>query len=94
MSTMSVRLPDWLHKQLRACAEREGTSINQMIASAAAEKLAALMTEEYLGARAGRASRKKFEAALKTVPDADPEPFDRLPDRPREPGGRRGRKAK
>jgi hypothetical protein len=78
VSTLSVRLPNWLHKQLRECAKREGTSLNQLISSAAAEKLAALMTEEYLEARGKRASRKKFEAALKTVPDVEPEPSDRL----------------
>lgn len=79
MSTMSLRLPNWPHKQLRECAKREGVSINQLISSAAAEKLAALMTEEFLEARAKRATRKKFEAALKTVPDVEPEPFDRIP---------------
>lgn len=79
MSTMSLRLPNWLHKQLRECAKREGTSINQLISSAVAEKLAALMTEEYLEARARLGTRKKFEAALRTVPDVEPEAFDRLP---------------
>ena len=79
MTTLSVRLPNWLHKQLRECAKREGTSLNQLISSAAAEKLAALMTEEYLQSRGRRASRKKFEAALKTAPDVEPEPCDRLP---------------
>jgi len=82
VSAMSLRLPDWLHKQLRECAKREGVSINQLINSAAAEKLAALMTEEYLQARAKRASRKKFDAALRAVPDVEPEPLDRLPDKP------------
>jgi predicted HicB family RNase H-like nuclease len=43
---MSLRLPNWLHKQLRECTKREGVSINQLINSAAAEKLTALMTEE------------------------------------------------
>jgi predicted HicB family RNase H-like nuclease len=43
---MSLRLPNWLHNQLRECAKREGVSINQLINSAAAEKLTALMTEE------------------------------------------------
>ncbi len=81
MSTMSIRLPDWLHKKLRECATREGISINQLISSAAAEKLAALMTEEYIEARGRRATRKKFDAALKTVPDVEPEPFDRLPNK-------------
>lgn len=81
MSTMSLRLPNWLHKKLRECAKREGTSINQLISSAVAEKLAALMTEEYLEARARLGTRKKFEAALRTVPDVEPEAFDRLPNK-------------
>lgn len=82
---MSLRLPNWLHKRLRECAKREDISINQLVSSAAAEKLAALMTEEYLEARAKRASRKKFEAALKAVPDVPPESFDQLPaPRPRQ----------
>lgn len=75
---ISVRLPNWLHKQLRERARREGIFINQLINSAAAEKLAVLLTEQYLEARAKRASRGKFEAALKTVPDVEPELFDRI----------------
>ena len=79
MSTLSVRLPNSLHQKLRECAEREGTSINQLISSAVAEKLSALLTVEYLEERARRGSREKFEAALRTVPDVEPEVFDRLP---------------
>jgi len=90
MSTLSVRLPTSIHKKLRECAQREGTSINQLIASAVAEKLAALLTEEYLEERARRGSRKKFEAALKTVPDVEPEEFDRLPSKPYSGKKRRG----
>lgn len=56
MSTLSLRLPESLHKGVREFAEREGISINQFIATAVAEKLAALMTEEYLGERAKRAA--------------------------------------
>jgi hypothetical protein len=88
VSTMSVRLPGWLHKRLREFAAREGTSINQLINSAVAEKLAALATEEYLETRAKRASRQSFEAALRTIPAAEPADFDRLPQRPK----RRGRR--
>src|SRR2546421_6097249 len=80
MSTLSVRLPNSLHRYLRECAEREGTSINQLISSAVAEKLAALRTVEYLEERGRRGSRKKFEAALRTVPDVAPEHIDRLPE--------------
>jgi hypothetical protein len=77
MGTLSVRLPDSLHRQVRQLAEREGISINQFIATAVAEKLAALMTEEYLEARAKHGSRAKYEAALAQVPDVEPKGYDR-----------------
>ena len=41
--------------------------------------MSALMTEEYLAARAKRASRRKFDTVLAKVPDVEPEEFDRLP---------------
>ncbi len=79
MSTISLRLPDSLHKQVRKLAEKESVSINQLITLALAEKLSALMTEEYLEERAKRGSRKKFERAMAKVPKMDPEESDRLP---------------
>ena len=78
MSTLSLRLPNSLHRQLRELARREGISINQFISSAVGEKMAALMTEEYLTERAARGSREKFEKALAKVPDREPEEQDRL----------------
>ena len=59
MSTLSLRLPDSLHKQIRELARREGVSINQFISTAAAEKVSALLTVDYLERRAKRASRDK-----------------------------------
>ncbi len=85
MSTLSLRLPESLHRQLSNLAKSEGISVNQLIATAAAEKLSALTTEEYLQTRAKRASRKKFESALASVPNVPPVPGDELP-----PGYRRG----
>lgn len=79
MSTLSVRLPVSLHKQLRERAQREGTSINQFVSSAVAEKLASLMTVDYLEQRGRRGSRRKFEAVLRRVPDVEPELHDRIP---------------
>jgi len=77
MSTLSVRLPNSLHRHLRELAEREGVSMNQLISSAVGEKLAALMTEEYL-ARAKRGSRKLYDSLLRRVPDVAPEERDKL----------------
>jgi hypothetical protein len=78
MSTLSLRLPESLHKNLRAVVQREGISINQFVTLAVAEKLAALMTEEYLLARAQRGSRENYLAALAQVPDTEPAEPDRL----------------
>lgn len=52
MSNLSLRLPDSLHRKIRELAEREDVSINQFIATAAAEKAAALLTLEYIEERA------------------------------------------
>jgi predicted transcriptional regulator len=77
MGTLSLRLPESLHRQLAALAKKEGISINQLISSAVSEKMAALMTEEYLERRAKRGNRSRFEAALAKVADIDPEDVDR-----------------
>jgi len=79
MSSLSLRLPDSLHRNLRALAERENISINQFIATAVAEKAAALLTVEYLEQRGGRANTKVIDSLLARVPDVPPIPGDELP---------------
>lgn len=78
MSTLSLRLPDSLHAELRRLAEQEGISINQFIASAAAEKLSALRTASFLKQRAQKGSRKDFESVLAKIPDVPPPEWDTL----------------
>jgi predicted transcriptional regulator len=70
---MSVRMPNSLHQRLREFARKDDVSINQFITCAVAEKLAALSALEYLESRAERGSRAKFEAALRQVPDVEPD---------------------
>ena len=72
MSTISLRLPESLHAQARLLAQQEGISINQLIATSLAEKLSALLTREYLEARAARGSRLAFDRVLKKVKDRPP----------------------
>lgn len=76
MTTISLRLPESLHDRLRKLAVRDGVSINQFVTLAIAEKMAALLTEEVLVARARRGDRKSFERALARVAEAPPEPYD------------------
>ncbi|MCB0195500.1 MAG: toxin-antitoxin system HicB family antitoxin [Anaerolineae bacterium] len=78
MSTISVRLPNYLHETLRELAQEEQVSINQLIVLAIAEKVSALKAEEYLTQRADRGTRAKFEAAMAKVADVEPEEYDRL----------------
>jgi hypothetical protein len=51
----------------------DGISIDQFISTAIAEKISALMTENYLSDRA------KYEAILAKVPDVEPEAYDKIP---------------
>jgi hypothetical protein len=74
MSALSIRLPESLHKNAKVYAFQEGISVNQLISTALAEKLAA---QEYLEQRAARSSRDKFLAAMAQVPEADPDSVDR-----------------
>ena len=76
MSALSLRLPNSLHERAREMAQREGISINQLVSSALAEKMSALLTEEYLEARARRGSRARFLSALAQVPAIEPNAAD------------------
>jgi predicted transcriptional regulator len=78
MGSLSLRLPESLHQRLRELAERDDISINQFIATAVAEKAAALLTVEYLEARGQRASAKLRDRVLKRVPDVPPTVGDEL----------------
>ncbi|OFW26530.1 MAG: hypothetical protein A3H97_05810 [Acidobacteria bacterium RIFCSPLOWO2_02_FULL_65_29] len=78
MSALSLRLPNSLHERARELARREGVSINQLVSAALAEKMSALLTEEYLDARARRGSRARYLAALAQVPPVEPAPEDVL----------------
>lgn len=88
MSNLSLRLPDSLHHKVRQLAEQDDVSINQFIATAVAEKAAALLTVEYLEERGRRADPKLVDRILRRVPDVPPVPGDELPVRGRQPNRR------
>ncbi len=98
MSALSLRLPNSLHERARELARREGVSINQLVSSALAEKMSALLTEEYLEVRARRGSRTRFLAALAQVPAVESDPEDvfsvEAPNTALQPTSRARRKSK
>ncbi len=78
LTTLTIQLPESLARQLRECAAKEGLTVDQLLSSAAAEKLSALMTLEHLRQRALRAKREDFVAFLDGSPDVPPLPGDEL----------------
>ena len=80
-----MRKPNYslrLQPSLKAAAERlamgEGTSLNQFINVAVAEKLSALETEDFFNARAKAAKREDFIGFLDGAGDAPPIDGDAL----------------
>jgi len=78
MTTITIQLPNSLKRNIEALAAKEGDTVSQFLASAAAEKLAVVLTMDYLrrGAAAGR--REDFEKYLASVPDVAPPENDQL----------------
>ncbi len=78
MSTLTIQLPESLKKSIEALAAKEGYSVSQFLASAAGEKLAVMLTMNYLRAEAAAGRREDFERYLAAVPDVAPPENDRL----------------
>ena len=78
MTTLSLRVPDSLHRAIKELASQDGYSMNQFLITAAAEKLSALETVDYLRLRAKRANLDNFDKLLARVPDTEPDKGDEL----------------
>jgi hypothetical protein len=61
-------------------SEEDGTSINQFVATAVAEKLSALQTAEYFADRKTRADFKAFDKLMKRRSGTPPRKGDEMPD--------------
>lgn len=78
MSTLSLRLPNSLHEQVKELAKKDGISINQFVSSAVAEKMSALLTEDYLKQCASKGNEKAFLNAMRKIPKTEPDEADKL----------------
>ncbi len=76
MSALTIRLPNSVHQTIKELAARDQISVNQFIASAAAEKMAAVLTLDYLRTEAAKGRREDFLQLLDLAPDAPPLPGD------------------
>ena len=79
MSTLSLRIPDSLHRTLKIAAEQDGVSINQFVSLAVAEKLSALQTYNLIAERAAKGSHEGFLKAMSMVPTGEMVDGDEIP---------------
>jgi predicted transcriptional regulator len=70
MTALTIRLPNSVHEKIKALAKRDAISLNQFIASAVAEKMASVLTLDFLKAEAAKGHRDDFENYMSKVPDA------------------------
>ena len=75
--TYPLRLPASLKAAVAEISREEGTSINQFVATAVAEKVSALKTAEFFAARRAAADVEAARALLRRQGGQSPEPADR-----------------
>jgi len=78
MSTLSLRLPESIHRELKDLAKEDGVSINQFISIAVAEKVSSLRTVDYLKRRAAKSNPRELLSILDMAPDVEPESNDKI----------------
>jgi predicted transcriptional regulator len=77
MTALTIRLPTSVHRKVKELALREEISLNQFIASAVAEKMASVLTLDYLKTEAAEGRRADFEQYLSMVPEVPVDEADR-----------------
>ena len=75
-ATTAARLPRSIKAAVERLARSEGISMNQFVATAVAEKLAALDTANYFAERKSRADLAAFKRILKRKAGAPPRAGD------------------
>jgi post-segregation antitoxin (ccd killing protein) len=75
-STYPLRLPRSVKAEVERRAKTDGISVNQFVATAVAEKLAAMNTAEFFAERRARADFKAFDRLMRRKGGEQPRPDD------------------
>jgi hypothetical protein len=79
-SAYPLRLPRSIKAEVERRAEADGTSVNQFVATAVAEKLAAMSTAEFFSERRDRADFAAFDRLMRRTGGERPAPDDTIAD--------------
>ena len=77
-STYPLRLPRSIKAEVERRARADGISINQFVATAVAEKLAAMNTAAFFADRRARADFKAFDRLMRRKGGESPGPGDKI----------------
>lgn len=77
--TYPLRLPLSLKAAVERLSKRDGSSINQFVVVAVAEKIAAMTAEEMFTERRARADLAEFDRIMSRLGGEAPGPGDELP---------------
>jgi hypothetical protein len=78
MSTLEVKIPDLLLKQVNEVAVKEKVSVDQIVSIALAAQVSASQARESVSSRAKRVDWQKVEDILSRVPASPPLPGDEI----------------
>jgi hypothetical protein len=78
-STYPLRLPRSLKEAVERLSKEDGTSINQFVAVAVAEKVSALATAHFFEDRKARADFKAFDKIMRRKGGEKPREGDEMP---------------
>ncbi len=78
--TYPLRLPASIKNEAERLAAAEGTSLNQFVATAVAEKVAALRTASYFAERRGRADWEALDRLMRRPGGKPPRAGDEMPE--------------
>ncbi|MGO8702065.1 MAG: hypothetical protein ACLQVY_30655 [Limisphaerales bacterium] len=76
MSTLEVRIPDLLFKQVNEVAAKEKVSVDQIVSIALTAQVSASQAREGISSRAKRVDWQKVDNILARVPAKPPIPGD------------------
>jgi hypothetical protein len=78
LSTYPLRLPRSVKAEVKRRAKQDGISINQFVATAVAEKLAAMNTAVFFAERRDRADFKAFDRLMRRKGGEAPRQEDKI----------------
>jgi len=79
-SAYALRLPASVKAEAEKLAAEDGTSLNQFVATAVAEKVSALRTAQYFADRKGRTDWDAFDRIMSRKGGEPPRPGDEIPE--------------